>query len=204
MSNVCTMCLTFFCDGTTDNSGLLALNKKLLKAVELGNGRAKLIDLLSDATKEGVADLRGKLVQVDVVSPDAQEFRAMAETAWSPNHELITALCSAYENISYASASDEACEDIFEIYNDPDGKYYPFEYQIDIWGNEEIPEICEFLKQEDETLEILKENLGHLCDGESLEDFEEFLDDEDIGRIRHWYHMEPSDYNLDMVSSKSA
>lgn len=194
MANICTMRITFFCNGILNNAGLLALHKEL---ASLG-GDGKLITLLSEKEKTKVSDERAELKHVSEISVNAVSFTVDVETAWTPNHALITALCSKFLGVSYASASDEANEDLFEIYNDPEWEWFPFEYSIDVWGNSMVPELCEFLHDEEATYECLKKNFGHMYDGEDVEGFDEFLEQNDLGRVRHWYRMMPSDYDLDV------
>ena len=193
MANTCSMCITFFCDGTLDNAGLLALHKQLSSLGYKGTPSS----LLSDEERKEIPDMRGEVVRIDEMSADEHSFTADIETAWKPNHELITTLCGKFLGVSYASASDEENEDLFEVYNDPERKWYPQEYSIDVWGDSSVPELYEFLNSEEETYKCLKTNFGHLCDGEDIDEFDDFLGEHDLGHVRHWYRMMPSDYNLE-------
>ena len=50
---------------------------------------------------------------------------------WNPLNEFWDQICAAL-SIEYASKTEEPTEDIFYIHNDPDKKYFPENYALDI------------------------------------------------------------------------
>lgn len=202
MANICTMGITFFCDANDKEKtqGLRDLYETLEKAMKDINQKQHTFRnfLKEGCLAEGIS-ARGKFSDLGDYEEmeDIHAFTCDAETAWSPQYAYLDALCTYYGGIEYASISEEAGFDIFEIKNDPEGQFYPQSFTLDVWGTDgisnddttpDIKETYECFDTMDELLSYLnsKDHYGNLFQSESIDEWDEFFDEYDAGHIRTW------------------
>lgn len=199
MADVCCMSITFYCDIESKNSieGLARLYKTIEKGIKKENSSSVLFsEVLPPETYKGCYN-RGEFTYI--ADMENIKFSVDAETAYSPAYEYLNALCKAY-GVHFASSSEECNGDCFEIYGDPNGEFYSYNFSIDIWGTSKpsedgtpaISDAYEFFESEKEMLDWLndEEHYGKLFHSDSSTEWEDFFDEHEAGHIRTWERCE--------------
>lgn len=143
--------------------------------------------LLLGMEEKDIPSCRGDfsyIEEIEFTSEDEVQFFVDVETAWSPVNEYWACICN-YFGINYAASSEECGHGIFVIHNDPDGQFFPENYSIDIWDNNEygIKSDVYFFKTAEEVMEFLNEEAEETF---SYEEWKEIFEEEDFGAIREW------------------
>ena len=126
---------------------------------------------------------RGEITYVDEVENDVLTLQT--ETAWGTMDEYWDTVTEQLE-LKYASLSEESGMGVYVIHNDPEGKYFPENYVIDIWEeHQDLNSDYFYFETEEEMCEFMQEKISDQ-DFKSFEDVRMYFDDVNFGTLHQY------------------
>jgi hypothetical protein len=174
------------CDNTIVFKGRPEVLKKLYNAIiQSANENltfTETAELLGIVLPEETY-VRGEFVNYEDYD-GGEIMKVYADTAWSPTYEYWDNLCEAL-GISYAALSEESGMEIYNIHNDPDKKFFPEKYVLDIWDDNEAElktDYCYF-ETDEEVVSYLNKNCSESSKKDTLLQWINYLNEAKWGSI---------------------
>lgn len=197
MANVCCMAVCFYVE-TAKREKLEKLQEQVKKVKTDNDGRfSSLLEEINPNTNFTCFAKGGSIEDVHDIEEKGIYSLFYMDTAcdWNPKYDFLNVITSL-TGVKYATSSEECDADIFEIVGDPEGLFFTHNYSTDIYDDRFFMKDCErheegieFFDTEEEILAFLH-TLDTDFESDDLEEWDEYLNDEDVGHVRIWQRID--------------